>query len=99
MQAKDDEVKKLTTENDELQRAVNVLEDQLAEREVHNVTQAFRGVDVNVETVKHGLSGNEHVTDLSDNTTPNRVFTLTGDAVPVWDVTPVWGQTNSVSEM
>ncbi|KAI8029072.1 T-complex protein 1 subunit alpha [Camellia lanceoleosa] len=49
MQAKDDEVKKLTTENAELQRAVNVLEEQLAEHEVHNVTQAFRGVDVNVE--------------------------------------------------
>ncbi|GMP69898.1 hypothetical protein CsSME_00028982 [Camellia sinensis var. sinensis] len=99
MQAKDDEVKKLTTENAELQRAVNVLEEQLAEREVHNMTQAFHGVDVNVEGVKYGLSGNEHVTDLTNNTTPNRVFAVTGDAVPVWDVTPVREQTNGISEM
>ncbi|KAI7984086.1 hypothetical protein LOK49_LG15G01560 [Camellia lanceoleosa] len=94
MQAKDDEVKKLTTENAELQRVVNVLEDQLAEREVHNVTQAFCGVDVNVKGVKYGLSGNEHVTGLTNNTTPNRVFAVIGDAVPVWDVTPAREQTN-----
>ncbi|GMP90776.1 hypothetical protein CsSME_00041751 [Camellia sinensis var. sinensis] len=99
MQAKDDEVKKLTAENVELQRAVNVLEDQVAEREVHNVTQAFGGVDVNVEGVKHGLSGNEHVTDLTINSTPNRVFTVTGDTVLVWDVTPVPDQIISVNEM
>ncbi|KAI8031018.1 hypothetical protein LOK49_LG01G01125 [Camellia lanceoleosa] len=49
MEAKDDEVKKLNTENAELRRAMNVLEDQLAEREVHNVTQAFRNADVNPE--------------------------------------------------
>ncbi|KAI8031003.1 hypothetical protein LOK49_LG01G03433 [Camellia lanceoleosa] len=99
MQAKDDEVKKLNTQNAELQRAINVLEDQLAEREVHNVTQAFRHVDVNVEGVNDGLSGNKHVADLANNATPNRVFAVTGDAVPVWDVTPVREQTNSVSEM
>ncbi|GMP39538.1 hypothetical protein CsSME_00010333 [Camellia sinensis var. sinensis] len=99
MQAKDDEAKKLTTEKAELQRAVNVLEDQLAEREVHNVTQAFRGVYVNVEGVKHGLSGNEHVTGITVNSTPNRVFAVTRDTVPVWDVTPVRDQTISVSKM
>ncbi|KAI7979800.1 hypothetical protein LOK49_Contig245G00005 [Camellia lanceoleosa] len=99
MQAKDDEVKKLTSENAELQRAVNVLEDQLAERKVHNVTQAFRGVDVNVEGVEYGLGGNEHVTDLTNNITPNRVFVVTGDAISVWDVTLVREQTNSISEM
>ncbi|KAI8011509.1 hypothetical protein LOK49_LG06G02966 [Camellia lanceoleosa] len=47
MEAKDAEVKKLSNENAELRRAINVLEDQLADREVHNVTQAFRNVDVN----------------------------------------------------
>ncbi|KAI7998533.1 hypothetical protein LOK49_LG10G01467 [Camellia lanceoleosa] len=46
-----EEVKKLSNENVELRRAINVLEDQLAEREVHNVTQAFRNVDVNPEGV------------------------------------------------
>ncbi|XP_028103251.1 uncharacterized protein LOC114302424 [Camellia sinensis] len=99
MQNKDDEVKKLTTENAELQRAIKVLEEQLAEREVHNVTQAFRAVDVNVEGVNYGLMGNEQVTDLTNNTSPNRVFAVIGDAVLVRDVMLVREQTNSVSEM
>ncbi|THG06804.1 hypothetical protein TEA_001953 [Camellia sinensis var. sinensis] len=99
MQAKDNEVKKLTTENAKLKRVVNVLEEQLAKREVHNVTQAFRGEDVNAEGVKYGLSGNEHVTDLTNNTTPDRVFAITGDAVSVWDVMLVREQTDRITEI
>ncbi|KAI7982001.1 hypothetical protein LOK49_Contig3G00010 [Camellia lanceoleosa] len=41
MQAKNDNLKKLVTENTELKKALNVLEDQFAKREVHNVTQTF----------------------------------------------------------
>ncbi|KAI8012419.1 hypothetical protein LOK49_LG06G03522 [Camellia lanceoleosa] len=95
MEAKDAEVKKLSNENAELRRAMNVLEDQLAEREVHNVTQAFRNVDVNPEGVN--ATPGRVVADVTG--TSGGVFTVTGDGNPVWDVTPVREQTISVSEM
>ncbi|KAI7997040.1 hypothetical protein LOK49_LG10G01827 [Camellia lanceoleosa] len=43
---KNDEVEKLKKENIELRRSLLVLEDQIADRDVHVVTQAFRDVQV-----------------------------------------------------
>ncbi|KAI8008260.1 hypothetical protein LOK49_LG07G00789 [Camellia lanceoleosa] len=43
---KNDEVEKLKKENIELRRSLLVLEDQIADRNVHVVTQAFRDVQV-----------------------------------------------------
>ncbi|GMP98183.1 hypothetical protein CsSME_00046159 [Camellia sinensis var. sinensis] len=44
---KNDELSKLKNENDELRRRVLLLEDQLEDRDVHDVTQRFReGVDI-----------------------------------------------------
>ncbi|KAI8016250.1 hypothetical protein LOK49_LG05G03878 [Camellia lanceoleosa] len=41
---KEDEMKKVAEENVELRRKIGVLEEQLAEQDVHNVTQAFHMV-------------------------------------------------------
>ncbi|KAI8006346.1 hypothetical protein LOK49_LG07G02338 [Camellia lanceoleosa] len=41
---KKDQMKKVVEENVELRRTIGVLEEQLAEQDVHNVTQAFRMV-------------------------------------------------------
>ncbi|KAI7980176.1 hypothetical protein LOK49_Contig184G00002 [Camellia lanceoleosa] len=95
MEAKDAEVKKLSNENAELRRAINVLEDQLADREVHNVTQAFRNVDVN--PAGGNATPGRVVADVTG--TPGGLFTVSGDGNPVWDVTPVREQTISVREM
>ncbi|XP_028089042.1 uncharacterized protein LOC114289493 [Camellia sinensis] len=46
---KNDELSKLKNENDELRKRVLLLEDQLEDRDVHDVTQRFReGVDIGV---------------------------------------------------
>ncbi|KAI8013869.1 hypothetical protein LOK49_LG05G02367 [Camellia lanceoleosa] len=52
---KNDEVDKLKKENIELQRSVLVLENQLADRDVHVVTQAFRDVEVR----RDGVGGSD----------------------------------------
>lgn len=46
MKVKDEEIQKLQNENKELRQTISMLEDQLADHQVHNVTQAFRKVDV-----------------------------------------------------
>ncbi|KAI7994849.1 Endoglucanase 8 [Camellia lanceoleosa] len=43
---KEDEMKKVAEENVELRRTIGVLEEQLAEQDVHSVTQAYRKVVV-----------------------------------------------------
>ncbi|KAI7995628.1 hypothetical protein LOK49_LG11G02882 [Camellia lanceoleosa] len=52
---KNDEVEKLKKENIELRRSLLVLEDQIADRDVHVVTQAFRDVQVR----RDGCGGND----------------------------------------
>ncbi|KAI7981813.1 hypothetical protein LOK49_Contig12G00016 [Camellia lanceoleosa] len=52
---KNDEVEKLKKENIELRRSLLVLEDQIADRDVHVVTQAFRDVQVR----RDGCRGND----------------------------------------
>ncbi|KAI8011412.1 hypothetical protein LOK49_LG06G00071 [Camellia lanceoleosa] len=52
---KNDEVDKLKKENIELRRSVLVLEDQLADRDVHVVTQAFRDMEVR----RDGVGGSD----------------------------------------
>ncbi|KAI7992442.1 hypothetical protein LOK49_LG12G01427 [Camellia lanceoleosa] len=42
---KDDQIKKVVEENVDLRKTIGVLEEQLAEQDVHNLTQAFRTVD------------------------------------------------------
>ncbi|GMP54433.1 hypothetical protein CsSME_00019611 [Camellia sinensis var. sinensis] len=56
---KDEEVEKLKKENMDLLKQIVILEDQLADRDVHDVTQAFRTmeVDCNVEGLGAGSSG------------------------------------------
>ncbi|KAI7989094.1 hypothetical protein LOK49_LG13G00126 [Camellia lanceoleosa] len=52
---KNDEVEKLKKENIKLRRSLLVLEDQIADRDVHVVTQAFRDVQVR----RDGCGGND----------------------------------------
>ncbi|KAI8021170.1 hypothetical protein LOK49_LG03G01158 [Camellia lanceoleosa] len=52
---KNDKVEKLKKENIELRRSLLVLEDQIADRDVHVVTQAFRDVQVR----RDGCGGND----------------------------------------
>ncbi|KAI8019873.1 hypothetical protein LOK49_LG04G03785 [Camellia lanceoleosa] len=52
---KNDEVEKLKKENIELRRSLLVLEDQIADRDVYVVTQAFRDVQVR----RDGCGGND----------------------------------------
>ncbi|KAI8008835.1 hypothetical protein LOK49_LG07G02831 [Camellia lanceoleosa] len=42
VKVKDDEIRKLETENKELRQTISMLEDQLADQQVHTVTQAYR---------------------------------------------------------
>ncbi|KAI7994766.1 hypothetical protein LOK49_LG11G00750 [Camellia lanceoleosa] len=48
MKVKDKEIRKLQNKNKEMRQTISMLEDQLADHQVHNVTQAFRKVDVTV---------------------------------------------------
>ncbi|GMP98618.1 hypothetical protein CsSME_00046437 [Camellia sinensis var. sinensis] len=54
---KNKEVDKLKKENIKLRRSVLVLEDQLADRDVHVVTQAFRDVEVRGDSVGGSIAG------------------------------------------
>ncbi|KAI8013929.1 hypothetical protein LOK49_LG05G03750 [Camellia lanceoleosa] len=42
VKVKDDEIRKLENENKELRKTISMLEDQLADQQVHTVTQAYR---------------------------------------------------------
>ncbi|KAI7980430.1 hypothetical protein LOK49_Contig148G00001 [Camellia lanceoleosa] len=42
VKVKDDEIRKLENENKELRQTISLLEDQLADQQVHTVTQAYR---------------------------------------------------------
>lgn len=42
VKVKDDEIQKLENENKELRKTISMLEDQLADQQVHTVTQAYR---------------------------------------------------------
>ncbi|KAI7990647.1 hypothetical protein LOK49_LG12G00609 [Camellia lanceoleosa] len=55
LEEENEEVDKLKKENCELRRSVLVLEDQLADRDVHVVTQAFRDVEVR----RDGIGGSD----------------------------------------
>ncbi|KAI7987211.1 hypothetical protein LOK49_LG13G01511 [Camellia lanceoleosa] len=48
MKVKDEEIRKLQNENKEFWQTILILEDQLADHQMHNVMQAFRKVDVSV---------------------------------------------------
>ncbi|KAI8007143.1 hypothetical protein LOK49_LG07G00188 [Camellia lanceoleosa] len=69
LKMKDEEVEKLKKENMELRKQIVVLEDQLADRNVHDVTQAFRTmeVDCKVRGVGTGSSefGGEGLSDVT----------------------------------
>ncbi|KAI7979066.1 hypothetical protein LOK49_Contig528G00001 [Camellia lanceoleosa] len=81
LQMKNEELDKLKNKNMELQKKVTVLEDQLAERDVHDVTQAFQVVEVgrNSEGVsEEGFGrGSVVICDVS----PLRVVGQRGDKV------------------
>ncbi|KAF5956414.1 hypothetical protein HYC85_003639 [Camellia sinensis] len=76
LQVKDDEVKKLRTENIEPRRALAVLEEQFAEHEVHNVTQAFCNVNVTSLGMYRNVAADDNMTNLVDNPTPRGQFTI-----------------------
>ncbi|KAL7217756.1 hypothetical protein ACSBR2_011069 [Camellia fascicularis] len=59
LKMKDEEVEKLKKESMDLRKQIAILEDQLADRDVHDVTQAFRTVEVdcNVGGLGAGSSG------------------------------------------
>ncbi|KAI7994968.1 hypothetical protein LOK49_LG11G00170 [Camellia lanceoleosa] len=69
---KNDEVDKLKKENIELRRSVLVLEDQLADRDVHTVTQAFRDVEVRRDGVGSNDAGVKVGDDIVYNVSPIR---------------------------
>ncbi|KAL7165480.1 hypothetical protein ACSBR2_041212 [Camellia fascicularis] len=49
LKMKNEEVEKLKKENIELRKQIAILEDQLADHDVHDVTQAFRMAEVDCE--------------------------------------------------
>ncbi|KAI8009780.1 hypothetical protein LOK49_LG06G01155 [Camellia lanceoleosa] len=69
---KNEEVEKLKKENSELRRSVLVLEDQLADRDVHVVTQAFRDVDVRRDGVGSSDAGVKVGGEIVYNVSPIR---------------------------
>ncbi|KAI7981324.1 hypothetical protein LOK49_Contig50G00001 [Camellia lanceoleosa] len=89
LQMKNEELDKLKNKNMELQKKVTVLEDQLAERDVHDVTQAFQVVEVgrNSEGVsEEGFGrGSVVICDVS----PLRVVGQRGDKVDAASVDDV----------
>ncbi|KAI8000367.1 hypothetical protein LOK49_LG09G01720 [Camellia lanceoleosa] len=69
---KNEEVDKLKKENSELRRSVLVFEDQLADRDVHVVTQAFRDVDVRRDGVGSSDAGVKVGGEIVYNVSPIR---------------------------
>ncbi|KAI7996973.1 hypothetical protein LOK49_LG10G02505 [Camellia lanceoleosa] len=76
---KNDEVDRLKKENMELRRSLSVLEDQLADRDVHVVTQAFREVEVRRDECGGSDDGVKIGGDIVCNVSPIRTGMVGAD--------------------
>ncbi|KAI8008200.1 hypothetical protein LOK49_LG07G02083 [Camellia lanceoleosa] len=84
MKVKDEEIQKLQNENKEMRQTISMLEDQLADHHVHNVTQAFCEVDVTaVGASRCGVGSRIDVAVVHDVTPIRGVANMCGSVAHV----------------